>query len=406
MTYAPEWDVIIVGAGPAGNKAAQEFAKKKMSVLVIDRKQQIGPPKRCGEGLSMRWIKIGDQEPDPRWALQEITSTMLIAPNGKKVKIDTSKTNQTGYIIERSQWEKMEAEKAIRLGAKYMLKALVNGLVMDGEQVVGVKVSREGNDEEYRCKIVIACDGVDSVVGRYAGLHTAMPLSECDSGYQYEMANVPIDDQKCMELYFGKDVAPRGYVWVFPKGKDVANVGIGIASTDEETAKMYLDRWIEKHSSRFKKASVTEINAGVIPVTKPVDEFCGNGIMLVGDSARMVNPIHGGGMGPALEAAMMAAETGAKAIKAGDTSKKMLKPYQDTWEKVRGEEFAKILRVRHFVEKLGDEQFNALVELSEKEDFDTQLFVRLGRGKGLMDLAKVVMKATPSAAKFAMGFLK
>lgn len=406
MKYDSEWDVIIVGAGPAGNKAAQEFAKRGIKTLVIDKKSQIGPPKRCGEGLSMRWITIGGLEPNKRWALQKISGTTLIAPNGKKVKIDTSKTNQTGYIIERSQWEKIEAEKAIRAGAKYMLKAIVNGLIIEEDHVKGVKVHREGNDEEYKCKIVVACDGVDSMIGRFAGLQTAMPLTECDAGYQYEMANVPIEDPNHMELYFGKEVAPRGYVWVFPKGKDVANVGIGVEGNDPETAKTYLDRWLENHKERFANASITEINAGVIPVTKPVDDFVADGLMLVGDSARMVNPIHGGGMGSALEAAVMAAEVGAKAIKEEDTTKKKLKPYEDEWKKVRGKEFAKILRVRHFVEKLGDEQFNALAELAEKNDLDPQLFVKLGHGEGLVDLAKVVIKASPGAAKFAMSFLK
>ena len=401
-----EWDVIVVGAGPAGNKAAQEFAKRGMKTLVLDRKAQVGPPKRCGEGLSMRWIKIGGQKPSPRWALQKINSTMLIAPDGKKVKIDTSKTGQTGYIIERSQWEKMEAEEAIRLGAKYLLKSMVTGLVMDRKKVVGVKVQRDGGEEEYLCKLVVACDGVDSQVGRHAGLKTSMPLSECDSGYQYEMAGVPIEDPECMELYFGTGVAPRGYVWVFPKGKDVANVGIGIAGADPETAKAYLDRWIDANAERFAGASMTEINAGVIPVTKWVDEFCADGLMLVGDSAHMVNPIHGGGMGPALEAAMIAAEVGTKAIKEGDTSKKALEPYQKKWTEVRGKEFAKILRVRHFVEKMGDEQFNALAEMVEAGKLDPNMFVELGHGKGLVNLAKAVVKASPAAAKFAMAFIK
>ncbi|MFC2175182.1 geranylgeranyl reductase family protein [archaeon] len=403
MNYGKEWDVIVVGAGPAGNKAAQEFAKKDLSVLVIDRKQQIGPPKRCGEGLSQRWIKIGGQEPHPRWALQKITTALLVAPNGEEIKV---KTGQDGYILERSQWEKMEAEKAIRLGAKYMLKALVNGLIIENKKVVGVKVSREGADEEYRCKLVIACDGVDSQVGRYAGMRTAMPLTECDSGYQYEMANVPIKDPYCMELYFGKDVAPRGYIWVFPKGKDVANVGIGISSLDPATAKEYLDKWLKANSDRFGQASITEINVGVIPVTKPADEFCGDGIMLIGDSARMVNPIHGGGMGAALEAAAIAAKVGAEAIKAGDTSKKKLSAYQDEWEEVRGKEFAKILRVRHFVEKLEDEQFNLLADLAKKNKIDPNQFIGLGHGKGLVDLAKALVKASPNAAKFAMSFIK
>lgn len=406
MNYDKEWDVIIVGGGPAGNMAAQEFAKRGMKTLVVDRKQQIGPPKRCGEGLSMRWVRIGKLKPNPRWALQEITGTMLVAPNGEKVYIDTGKTGQTGYIIERSQWEKMEAEKAIRNGAKYMLKALVTGLVMEGKTVKGVKVDREGNSEEYHARLVVACDGVDSLVGRYAGLRTAMPLSECDSGYQYEMANVPMENPNYMELYFGTNVAPRGYVWVFPKGKDVANVGIGISGTSTETAKKYLDAWIEANKERFKNASITEINAGVIPVTKPVDEFVGDGIMLVGDAARMVNPIHGGGMGAALEAAQMAAEVGAEAIKKGDTSKKALMAYQEMWQKKRGEEFKKILRVRHFVEKLDDDQFNIVADLVKRSEIRPELLVDLGHGKGLAELVKTLIRASPSAAKFALSFLK
>ena len=406
MKYDKDWDVIIVGAGPGGNKTAQEFAKRGMKTLVIDRKQQIGPPKRCGEGLSLRWVKICDLELDPRWTLQEITHTTLIAPNGKEVTIDTSKTGQSGYIIERSQWEKMEAEKAIRAGAKYMLKAMVNGLIIEDEHVKGVKVHRDGQQEEYRCKIVVAADGVDSLVARYAGLKTHMPLSECDAGYQYEMAGVPIENPHAMELYFGKDVAPRGYVWVFPKGKDVANVGIGIFGDSTKTAKFYLDRWLDNHKERFKNASITEINAGVIPVTHPVEKFYANGLLMVGDSAHMVNPIHGGGMGPALEAGMMAAEVGTDAIKAGDTSETRLKKYQDMWEAKRGKEFKKILRVRHFVEKLEDEQFNILADLANKSELDPKIFVKLGRGEGLVDLAKIMIKASPSAAKFAMSFLK
>ncbi len=406
MRYGKNWDVIIIGAGPGGNMAAQEFAKRGVKTLVIDRKQQIGPPKRCGEGLSTRWMDIAGIKPDPRWALQKIDHTVLVAPNGKEIHIDTKQMKRAGYIIERSQWEKSEAEKAIRNGAKYMLKSLVTGLVMGKNGVAGVKVHRNGEDEEYHSKIVVACDGVDSMIGRYAGLKTAMPLSECDAGYQYEMANVPIENPNSMELYFGADIAPRGYVWVFPKGKDIANVGIGVAGGLPENAKVYLDRWIENNNERFKDASITEINAGVIPVTTPVDEFVTDGLMLVGDAARMVNPIHGGGMGAALEAAMMAAEVGANAIKVGDTSKKELKRYQDMWQEKRGKEFARILRVRQFVEKLNDEQFNMIISLAADNKIKPELFVELGHGKGLVELAKALIKASPGAAKFATSFLK
>jgi digeranylgeranylglycerophospholipid reductase len=398
VNYAKEWDVIIVGAGPGGNRCARAFAEKGVRTLVIDRKQQIGPPKRCGEGLSKRWVEISGLKPTPRWATQPIDGAILVSPTGKKITVSTSGT--TGYIIERSQFEKLLAEEAIRAGAKFMLKARVFEVLKEGDQVVGVKVMRDGKEEEYRSKILVAADGVDSLIPRYAGINSTMSLSECDAGYQYEMAGVPLLDPKKMELYFGKDVAPRGYVWIFPKGKDVGNVGIGVMGADLTTAKFYLDRWLEQNKERFKNASVTEINAGVIHVTAPIKKFYGNGIMVIGDAARMVNPIHGGGMGATMEAGIMAAEVGAAAIKKGDTSERELKKYQDQWERVRGNEFKAILKVRQFFEKLNDKQMEIIAEA-----VDPQVFIDLGHGKGLGTVVKTLIAKSPDAAKFAMSFL-
>jgi len=400
VKYDREWDVIIVGAGPGGSKCAHEFAKRGIKTLVIDRKQEIGTPKRCGEGLSMRWIKLTGQKPSSRWALQEIHGVILISPSGKKVEIDTRKTGQTGYIIERKMWEKELAAEAIRAGAKYMLKALVTDVVKDGEQVKGVKVRHEGRLLELKCKLVIAADGVDSLIARKAGLKTLMPASECDSGYQYEMAGVKLLDPHKMELYFGSEVAPRGYVWVFPKGKDVANVGIGIRGDLEKTAKEYLDEWIEKNHERFKNASILEVNAGVIPVTAS-SEKVGNGIIVIGDAARMVNPIHGGGIGASMEAGIIAAEIGSKAIKEGDVSAKRLSEYESKWETTRGKQFKKILLVRQFFEQLNDEQMEIIASAVEPDTI-----VELGHGKGLKNVLKTLLKTGPSAAKLALSFLK
>ncbi|MCD4740489.1 NAD(P)/FAD-dependent oxidoreductase [archaeon] len=401
MNYDKEWDVIIVGAGPGGNKCAEAFAKRGMKTIVIDRKQEIGTPKRCGEGLSMRWIKIAEQEPCPRWALQEIHGAILISPTGKKIEIDTRKTGQTGYIIERKMWEKELAANAIRAGAKYMLKALVTELIKKEDQIVGVKVNHESQDLKLHAKLVIAADGIDSLIARQAGLNTQLPLTECDSGYQYEMAGIkPLDPHK-MELYFGNEVSPRGYVWIFPKSEDTANVGIGIRGDLDKTAKEYLDEWIEKNTERFEKASIIEINSGVIPVTAPIPEKVANGLMVIGDAARMVNPIHGGGIGSAMEAGMLAAEVGTNAIKENDLSANRLKEYQERWEELRGKEFKKILKVRQFFEKLDDEQMEIIADSVEP-----QTLLDLGHGKGLKKILAIMTQMGPASAKLAMSFLK
>ncbi len=399
------WDVIVVGAGPAGIKAGEELAKRGLDTLVIDRKQEIGAPKRCGEGLSDRWIKVSGLKPDPIWARQYINGAILISPKGKKIIIDSERLGRTGYIIERKMFEKFLAANAIRAGAKFMLKTNVEDLIIEDGFVKGVIADNMGDTVELRSKIVVAADGVDSRIGRMAGINTTLPLAEMDAGYQYEMVGVDLLDKNKMELYFGKSVAPRGYVWVFPKGDDVANVGVGIAGTDQKTAKYYLDRWLEGNE-RFESASIIEINAGGIPVTKPVDEFVGNGIMLTGDAARMVNPIHGGGIGTALEAGEMLAEVAKEAISSGDVSKEKLKRYQDTWMEKHGKEFANILKIRHFVEKLNDEQLEAIADAVVKGGLTPDVFIELSHGQGLSKIAKAVIKASPSLAKFILEFIK
>ena len=407
MKYDIDWDVIVVGAGPAGIKAGEELVKRGLKTLVIDRKQEIGAPKRCGEGLSDRWIKIADLPVEPTWARQRINGAILVSPSGKIISVNTEELGKGGgYIIERKMWEKLLAAKAIRAGTKFMLKANVIDVIKEDGYVKGVKVNYMGDILELRTKIVVAADGVDSRIGRMAGLNTTLPLVEMDSGFQYEMAGVKLLDPNKMELYFGTEVAPRGYVWIFPKGDDVANVGIGINGNHDKTARYYLDKWIEEHKDRFEMASVIEVNAGGIPVTKPVDEFVGNGIMLTGDAARMVNPIHGGGMGTALEAASMLADVAREAIDAGDVSKEKLEKYHKMWMDKHGEEFAKILRVRHFVEKLNDAQLEAVADMVIKGGLKPEILVDLGHGKGLVEVAKALVKASPSAAKFVMEFLK
>ncbi|MBN3037388.1 MAG: hypothetical protein JW834_02990, partial [Candidatus Diapherotrites archaeon] len=132
-----------------------------------------------------------------------------------------------------------------------------------------------------------------------------------------------------------------------------------------------------------------------------VDCFVSGGLMLVGDSARMVNPIHGGGIGSALEAAIMCAEVGSAAIKDSDVSKERLMEYDRAWRQARGAEFKRILRVRHLFEKLSDEHLEIIAE-----SVDPEVLVELGHGKGLATVAKVLMKASPGAAKFALSFLK
>jgi len=376
------YDIIIVGAGPVGLVCGRKCAELGLKTLIVDRKQEIGVPKRCGEGLSAGWIKLSGIKEDSSWCLQKITGAVVYSPTGKEfdIPVDTY-----GYILERKIFEKKLAENAIEKGCKIMLKSNVTGLLKNNEQITGIKVQTPEKVEEINSKIVIAADGIDSLVARYVGINTVNPLSEVDSGYQYEMANLNFKKADRIHLYFGKEIAPRGYVWIFPKSQTVANVGIGIKGDCEKTAKFYLDKFIETHPEIFEKASVMEINGGCIPVGKFIDKPWAPGLLIIGDAAHMVNPIHGGGIGTGMESALIAAEHVKKAVDENNLTD--LTHYFEDWMEKRGKEHLKVLRVRKFFEQLSDKDLEELTEILNPE-----LLLDISGGKKFEALIKVLAK--------------
>jgi digeranylgeranylglycerophospholipid reductase len=355
MEMEESYDVVIVGAGPAGLAAAIELGKEKINVLVLDRKQEIGCPKRCAEGLGMGWFNRLNMKPNKAWCVQPIHGAALYAPNGKGVQM--KRKEAMGYVLERKIFEKDLAMQAVKLGAKVLLKhQVIAAKRVEGE----VELTVEANDETRKVvtPLVIACDGVDSLVSKMLGLNTKLELRETDSGYQYEMTGINGYDEHLLHLYFGTEVAPRGYIWIFPKRDGTANVGIGIGAYEKETAKFYLDRWIAEQDG-LKNGSIIEVNAGAIPVGGFLDNMQADNLIVSGDAGHMVDPIHGGGIGIALEGGRLAAKHALKAIKAGEYSES-ISGYTKDWFDTRGNELMKRLKGRHLLEMLKDGDFNYL----------------------------------------------
>ncbi len=393
MEVKENYDVVVVGSGPAGSSVAESCAKKGLSVLVLDRNSEIGAPKRCGEGLSHNSTQRLGLDIPSRCIAQDINGAVVYAPNGKEIVIDFEEAK--GHVLERKVFDKWLASMAAKAGANIITRAYVYDLVMD-RAVRGVKANIMGKDIEIRSKVVVAADGAESLTARKAGLKTNKTLALVDSGLQYEMANIKMRYPDKIELFFGIEIAPRGYVWAFPKSETV-NVGIGIMPGDKP-AKHYLDAFIERNEW-LSNGSILEVNAGCIPVGGLMKNMVVDGLLGVGDAVNQVNPIHGGGIAESITAGRIAGDVIEKAVKKNDTTAKVLDDYNKIWWKERGDHLAKVIKVREAFEKMNDQQMNNLADSLSGEDL-----VNLARGKNLVELGRILIKYKMKNLASFLGF--
>ena len=336
------YDVVVVGAGPGGSVSAREAAKLGLSVLLLEKRQEIGSPVRCAEGIAHELL-VPFIEPDSRWISAVVSKAQITVEDAAMVTEQAE--GRQGYILERRVFDRVLAEEAAKAGAQVMVKTAATGLLLEDDVVRGVVARGPAGAMEIECAVVIGADGVESQVGPWAGLDTALPLKDAMACAQYLLAGIEIDSA-CCYYYVGQGVAPGGYAWVFPKGEGKANVGLGVqADLATDTALNYLTRFIESRPHLARGSPVTLVVGGV-PVGPPLPRLVASGLMLVGDSARQVDPLTGGGIANAMLAGRLAAEVAAQAIAAGDTSAEALVSYEERWMAGRGRKMARNYRLK------------------------------------------------------------
>lgn len=357
------YDVVVVGGGPSGSTSARYAARNGADVLLVEKRQEIGSPVRCGEGVSMEIFKHVDIKPDSSWLVNQVTGARIFGPSGKFILIDAKNAgDEVGAVIERDIFDKYLATEAARDGAEIATKTSVVSLLRDGGEVCGVRIRRMGEERDIAAKLVIGADGFESQVARWAGFNTNLKTRDTTSNLQYRMTNLDLDP-RFTDFYIGS-VAPGGYVWIFPKSRDVANVGIGLLLSKirgPSEAKDYLDEFIAG-DPRFKNANIMETVSGGVSVSAPLDKVTADRIMLVGDAARMIDPLTGGGISNGVIAGKVCGEVAAEAVKGNDFSEGFLQRYEKGWRELLEEKLYRDYMAKEKLVSLDDEALDKLIE--------------------------------------------
>jgi len=358
MLIRYEYDVVVVGGGPAGSIAARYAASRGAHVALFEKDREIGIPVRCAEGVSepvfRQYVDF-----DERWVANRIDKFKFHSPDGKTI---IWKTPTPGVILNRRLFDHDLAVRAAHAGAKIFTKAYVSGLMKIPD---GYTVHLKHLDREYqiRAKIVIAADGVESRVARWAGIRTQLKLQDIEPCVQILAGNIDVDQSAC-EFYFSTKWAPGGYVWIFPKGQATANIGLGI-NGKYAGQRTPLDCLVDFMSDKFPEAVALTTTAGGVPVARPLKNLVADNLVIVGDAAHQVNPLTGGGISSALASGKLAGEVVAEAIRTGDYSRQGLQHYQEKWDATIGADLRHFYRLKEWVCDLNHTDFNSIAGLLE-----------------------------------------
>jgi digeranylgeranylglycerophospholipid reductase len=376
-----KYDVVVVGGGPAGSVTARFAAEAGAKVLILERRAEIGVPVLCGEGISQRVDKWNMLE-GKRWIASKMDGAKIYAPDGTLVTLSKEIAgNETGYVVYRDIFDQELARLATKAGAKLMLRAEAVNLIKKGGKINGVKVKQFDEEYEIEADVVVGADGVVSKVGLWAGINTVLKPSDLETCAQYTLTNVNHESDYC-EFFIGKKIAPGGYVWIFPKGKDTFNVGIGILASLSKSGMplKLLDKFISSHPD-LKNSEPLRFLAGAVPVSKPVETVKDN-LLLVGDAARHADPITGGGLTTSLEGGKIAGEIIGKAVEEQKFDKETLYSYETRWKEVFGRKLIRDYIVKDILLGFEDKVLNMLAD--SLKDYNFEEFSTLSIVKALV----------------------
>jgi digeranylgeranylglycerophospholipid reductase len=373
------YDLLVIGGGPGGAVAARTAAEKGFSVCMVEKRPAIGAPIRCAEGIG-KDVLSEFIDPHPKFISAEIKRAELVAPDNTSMILESEMAgSKVGYILDRKIFDRELAWQAADAGADVYVKTRASAPLIVGGEVKGAIIEYCGEKREVHADIVIAADGVESKFSRWCGINTTVPMREIMSSVQFLMTDIDIEPHTTV-FFLGNEVAPEGYLWIFPKGDRSANVGIGISgkkSGNGHRAKDYLDRFV---AERFPEGKTIECIVGGVSVCRPLECTVADGLMVVGDAARVVDPLTGGGIYNAMFTGKLAVEVAESAIGAEDFSKSALMDYDTQWrESSMGKAIARNYQIKEYLITLTDEKLNALIQSASQmnlKEFSTLALIK------------------------------
>jgi len=362
-----KFDVVVVGAGTAGCMAAKTVAKAGFNVCLVDRKSrlEIGE-KVCGDAVGKHHFDtLGLAYPKNGELKSRVEGIKIYSPDQKTV-FTVKGEHIYGFILNRRVFGQSLLNDAINAGATLVDSTITTEPTLKDGFVTGVKAKDMKNESalQLQSKVVVDASGFTAILRKglppEIGIDLQVDNEDVEACYrEIRMLQDSDFDPKFCEIHVDQTVTPCGYHWIFPEGDNSVNVGLGLAMVKgfPNPKSQFYQKILPK--PLFKDSKLIKGGSWYVPTRRPLDCMTGNGILVVGDSACQVNPIHGGGIGPSMMGGSLAGKAIVEAVEKGDVSREGLWSYNAEYMRVYGAKQAGLDIFRLFLLKsVGNEEIS------------------------------------------------
>jgi digeranylgeranylglycerophospholipid reductase len=376
-----DFDVVVVGGGPAGSSAARIASKNGCTVALIEKEKEIAETVRTS---GVTWISDIEEFGIPNECYNPIKKFSFYSP---KNSVTISDNIAKAAVLDVRKTYRFLAKRAESSGSKVFTSTNVSGILKNSlGKCVGVIAKSQGKHIQFKAKIVIDASGFASVVARELG-HVKQ-WKRYGVGAEFEVKTEKLEYDNWW-LMVGQEYSPAGYAWIFPTSKNTARVGVGIGKPDSDVdPTIRLNELIDNKMGPIKdlgKIEKIEFHYGLIPNEGLTRKTVYDNLILVGDSAGQANPLVLEGIRYAIRFGEVAGKVAAIAIKNNDTSETSLMPYEKKWRKAIESKIKSAVKVQKRWVGLTDEEWdnelNIINELSADEFLD---FIRADFGVSKM----------------------
>lgn len=357
-----QFDVLLVGGGPAGLAAAEAAARQGARTLLLERQNEIGYPVHTSGGS---WVSDMQALTIPEHLYHPIHKVIFVSP---RREVPLFYRQPVACVVDVRGLYQHLAARAVAAGAQLRMRHTVEQAQQEDGRIVGVSAKNHiGERINVQAKVTIDASGFS----RHLAVRTDMGGAFRRYGYgaEYDLyaPNYPQDE---LFLIMGSAYAPHGYAWAFPRGNGRVRLGVGVLHPDcDDDARRYLDTIMHdmpQLRGKFAGASPIEYHTGLFPSEGPVERFSRDGLLLAGDAGGHGSTLVGEGIRFAIYSGQMAGRVAAEAIKAGDTSASALSRFDNQWRARFGRDMDISYMINKRIAAYSDEQWDGALELMKR----------------------------------------